>query len=98
MMIVGRPSITSKIKLQSIKMGSGSIARVDTLKILGVTIDDQLSWTQQTNQVIRKGYGALAMLYPLKNILSTENKKVLANAYILSIINYASMVWLGNEN
>ncbi len=36
------------------------------------------------------------MLYPLKRILSKENKIVLVNAFVFSIISYASCIWGNN--
>lgn len=46
----------------------------------------------------KKCYGSLSQLYPIQKVTSIENRKILAQAYILSHINYASVVWLSRCN
>jgi hypothetical protein len=74
------------------------IKRVYVTKVLGVLIDDCLSWVPQTNTVAQKCRNILWSLYPLKGCLSVDSKKLLVDALVNSILFYACIVWMNKSN
>ncbi len=70
--------------------------RSSLLKILGVVIDETLSFSEHCQKTIQKCYKNLSLLYPLKRILCLENKIILVNALIFSVLSYALCIWGNN--
>ena len=64
-------------------------------KLLGVTIDNTLSWSTQGDSVINKCYTYL--LSRIKSCVSVGNRKLFYNACILPHFNYCCII-LGNCN
>ena len=66
---------------------------VNSAKLLGVTIDSKLNFSEHVSAVSKKAYGTRAFLY--RNF-STENCKFKAAActtYVRPVVEYASTVW-----
>jgi len=93
-MYCGRPSLLNQLDDFEIQMNGQTIQRVDSLKILGVMIDDKLNWTTQINNVSKKCNCMLSTLFPVRDIVSSHSRQILINAYVLSVLNYASIIWL----
>ena len=66
-------------------------------KLLGVTIDNTLSWSTQVDSVINKCNTYLYLLSRVKSFLSVENRRLFYNAYILPYFDYCCIIW-GNCN
>lgn len=97
-MVTARKNVLRRLTINSLKSNCGVVQRVKNMKILGVHFDECLSWNTHVNYVSKKCYSSLSLLYPLKHILSVEQKKILVSSFILSIINYAAVVWLGKTS
>jgi len=92
-MVVARPHLLKKLGIISLQMNNVSISRVDSLKILGCTIDDQLSWCKHLSNTTRKCFASLSPLFSFRNVLSVSTRKQIVNALILSKLKYAASVW-----
>ena len=79
-----------------IKHEGKAIDQVRTFKCLGVTIDENLLWTDHVNNLCRKVYAGLAMLKRVKPYVDVISLKLLYNCLIQSQIDYCSEVW-GNR-
>lgn len=69
-----------------------------SVKYLGVTLDQKLSYSQHTTNARNKAAGALAKLRPLirnHSALGIKNGKIILKTFIRPILTYASTVWGG---
>jgi hypothetical protein len=69
------------------------IQREDSVKFLGITIDDKLKFDLHVTNLCIKAGNQLNVLYRFKNIFSIEEKKILYTTFILSNFNYCPIVW-----
>ena len=93
--IIGSRQNLKKLKninLSPIKIGDNTIERVYEAKNLGVTFDEELSWTRHVNLSIAKAYGKLKQAYRFKNFLNEQAKINLTETYILSQLNYGDII------
>lgn len=66
-------------------------------KLLGVHIDNTLSWQSQVEKTIKKCNSLLYLLRRIKGYISIEIRKLFYNAYILPHLDYCCSIW-GNTN
>ena len=71
------------------------IEQVTEYNVLGVVVDEQLSWHAHTNMVSKKLSKNLHLLSRLKQFTDEDTRKIFCNAHILPHINYCSTVWDG---
>jgi Reverse transcriptase (RNA-dependent DNA polymerase)/Endonuclease-reverse transcriptase len=93
LLVVGRPHIVKSLGHISIKIGDVTIHASSSIKILGLLIESSLDWSQHIHSLTRKCNSVLWSLYPIQHLLSISNRKIIVNAYVLSIINYMSIIW-----
>ena len=79
---------TSKIHI-----GSQPIDYSSQEKLLGVTVDSSLNWSEQIDKTIKKCNSLLFLLGRIKVFLSIPNRKLFYNAYILPHIDYCCTIW-----
>ena len=93
--------ITSRQKHQlchltlNLSIDNNPIEQVNSHKVLGTIIDDQLSWKKQIDSLCKKLSRSLYLLNRLKIYIDSDARKIFFNAHCLSHINYASTVWSG---
>ena len=63
------------------------------MDLLGINIDNKLKFDKHITGLCRKVSAQLAVLNRFKNILSTDVKLKLYNAFILAHLNYCNIVW-----
>jgi exonuclease III len=78
-----------------LKLNSKCIEHVHEHKVLGVIIDDEMTWSSHISHVNKTLSRNLFLLYQLKHYVGTEARLSFYYAHILSHINYASNVWCG---
>ena len=76
-----------------ILIGSNSVEITSSVKLLGVTIDNQLNFNIHITNICKSASNQLNALVRLKPFLGFEEKKVLINSFILSNFNYCPLVW-----
>jgi hypothetical protein len=69
------------------------IQEVDSHLILGVTIQNNLSWNNYLGDISSRISSKLHLLKRIKNFLNATCRKIFFHAYIQSIIDYASTLW-----
>ena len=67
--------------------------QVQSTKLLGVWIDEQLKWHEHVNSVILKLRSKIHMLRKGKNLLSTHARRILYFAQIHSHLTYGLVCW-----
>ena len=93
-------SITTRQKRQNISsrmplyIGNEKIVEVATHKVLGVTIDNNLSWTTHVNELTNVSQ-KLYQLAKIKHFLNAHARKLFFHAHIQPIIDYACFNTLG---
>ena len=76
-----------------LKIDDTVIPCVSTTKILGVHIDDALSWNVQIKHVYNKIVKNLHILQKSKSFLSIDSRKLFYNSYILPQSDYCCIIW-----
>ena len=69
------------------------VEEVDRHKVLGVIIDNNLSWYDHVTSLCKIVSQKIFQLTKIKHFLDHHSKKVFFHAHIQSIINYASTLW-----
>ena len=77
-------------------MNGQYLENVTSEKLLGVTLNHNLSWEEHISCVISKVNSKLALLRHIKGCLPIETRKLFSNAHILSYMDFCSNVW-GNS-
>lgn len=78
-----------------LNINGSTIDQVTEHKVLGVIIDDRLSWQAHINSVSKTLSKNLHLLSQLTQFTNKEARILFCNAHILPQINYCSTVWDG---
>ena len=65
------------------------------IKILGVYIDQKLTWSKQINVVKRNATNIIRKIHRINKFLPLKLKMTLYNTLIVPIFNYADIIWGG---
>ena len=79
----------------SVKMGETQIEPSATVKVLGVTIDSNLTFDAQISSVIRRCYATMSGLAKLAHSLPKEVKQIIIEALVFPHLSYCMTVWAG---
>ena len=86
------------LKLE-LSLQSLPIEQVTKHKVLGVVLDQNLSWDDHINQLCKKLSKNVYLLSKLAKVADQKSLLIFANAHIFSHIDYASTLWDGaSEN
>ena len=78
----------------TINIGNYCITSKKSVKLLGVTIDQNLTFNDHINDMCRRANQKISALLRIRSYISTERAKLLCNAYIMSSFNYCPLVWI----
>ena len=84
----------NKCKDSVVTIGNSIIKESDHEKLLGVTFDKKLSFTQQVEDLCKKANQKLHALARLSNYTDPVKLKLLMDAFINSQFNYCPLVWM----
>ena len=73
------------------------LERVDTIKDLGILVDEKLSFTEHINNKINKAYAMLGLIKQNFNYLTVPTCILLYKNMIRSHLDYCSSVWSHTE-
>ena len=62
------------------------------VKLLGITIDDQLKFKKHIEDLYKKASYKLHVLWRIRGYLTVEKARILANGFIDSQFNYAPLI------
>ena len=77
-----------------LQLGIGTCSWVPPWKLLIKTIDNALNFHEHVSRLVRKVSNQLQVLKRHKRLIPTGAKKHLYEAFILSHLNYCSVIWL----
>ncbi len=69
------------------------IKRDSDVKLLGITIDDQLRFNKHVDILCKKAARQLNVMYRFKGIFKFKEKETVYNTFILANFNYCPIVW-----
>ena len=90
------PSIKNWIL--NFKLNGKKLFQTNSVKYLGIKIDKQLNWREHINEVAIKLNRANAMLYKVREFVSTDTLRSIYYAIFDSHLNYGNLVWGQNTN
>ena len=67
-------------------------------KILGIQVDDNLTWNSHFNFLSKKLSSYMWLLSKVRTYLSTEHRVLFYNAYIKPHLDYCSLIWSNTSN
>ena len=77
----------------SIKLGTTELPRVETVKLLGMWLDQNLTWDEHLSKLKSRIKRNMTMLQVGVNLLDVHSKKVLYYAQIYSHLSYGLPLW-----
>ena len=86
-----RQNLVTNLPLLTIK--SDVIEEVQDHKVLGITIDNNLSWTPHVNALCKKISTKVFQLSRLKHFVNFPTRKLFFTSHIQSLIDYGSALW-----
>ena len=94
-MLLGSSQKLSKLEDKNLTLilNDTTLNQVCEHKVLGVTIDNKLSWDAQVNIVCKSLTNKISLLNKIKCYLPLECRKLYYNAYILPIMDYCDTIW-----
>ena len=69
------------------------INRKETVRFLGVLVDEKLTWNQHISAIKSKMSRYVGIMYTLKAILRFSARKNIFHSFVQSHLNYCSLVW-----
>jgi len=79
----------------NLSLNDQAIEQVHEHRLLGVLVDDKISWQPHVNDLCKKISKKVYLLSKLQQFIDTDTRKLFFNAHIKSHIDYASIVWDG---
>ena len=76
-----------------IRINNEEIKTAETLKLLGVTIDSRLSFSEHVNSACKKASQRISVLMRLRNRIPIKAKLQLYKAAVLPYLTYCHLVW-----
>ena len=89
-MVLGRSTRQSII----VNINNINIRESSSVTLLGLTIDNRLTFRDYVNILCRRANLKLHALRRIRKYLTTVKAKLLCNAFINSQFNYASTIWM----
>ena len=93
--IFGSKSSLKKASDFHITLSDSHIRPEPTVKVLGVTLDQCLTWEAHISAVVRKTNAILLSLYKIRHYFSPDILKVLVHAHVFPHLLYCMSVWGG---
>ena len=76
-----------------IKCDEKAVIRVQCIELLGIHFDENLSWKDHVNNVVKSCYSTLRTLRQFKRFAQLNVRKTLAESLVLSKISYCNVVY-----
>jgi len=97
-LLVGSPVMLSRIQSFHVSLNSTPLISSSTACILGLHVDCSWSFQHHVTIKCRAAYARLRLLYPLRHILSTQQKLHLSQLLVLSLFDYADIIYVPSLN
>ena len=81
------------LKLPVLMIGNNNIQRKSSMKLLGVLLDEQISWNDHVRTVKNKITKNIGLLHRVSEFLNEDSLKTVYLSYINSYLNYTNIAW-----
>ena len=78
----------------SVKIGNDIIKSSNSVKLLGITIDNKLNFKEHLTNICKKVSNKLHGLARVSNYMSTHKLRIIMKAFIESQFQYCPLVWM----
>ena len=92
-LLLMKPNNLTDIFPDHIEVNNTEIKRNESVKFLGITIDDKLKFDVHVTNLCIKAGTQLNVLYRFKNVFNIEERKIVYQTFVLSNFNYCPIVW-----
>ena len=92
-MLLGKKNKTEDSSSINVKIDEQIIKSSPDLKLLGVTLDDELSFSSHISDICKKASKKVGVLVRLRNMIPREAKLQLYKSAILPNLTYCHLVW-----
>ncbi len=92
-MVLSRKKSRPQADSINITLHGETIRQQETVKYLGVVVDQNMNWVQQVEEVRRKSLAGLASIRRASAYLPSCTMRLLYNVIILPHLDYCSVVW-----
>ena len=75
------------------KIQDVSLPTQNSVKLLGITIDDRLKFDEQVDYMCQRASKQLKVMYRFKQVFKEKEKKVIYNTFVMSNFNFCPVVW-----
>ena len=90
----GKPDKVKECKtLSSLSLQNRTLECKESVKYLGVTFEENMSWNEQAKSVRQKAYLSIHKIKRISNLIDVHTKKLLLNALVMPHINYCCSSW-----
>ena len=89
MLVLGNRNNSVEITVRHV-----TIRSTNSVELLGITIDNNLSFDVHINQLCSKARSRVWSLNRIRMYLNFDQRKLIFKAYIMSIFNYAPIIWM----
>ena len=79
---------------ESITVDNQQIEVASSVKLLGLQLDDKLSFNLHISNICKSAAIELNALIKLKKFMNFEQKKILSNSSFMANFNYCPLVWM----
>jgi len=88
-----RNKLTEDEKLLNVKLENSTLEQVSTYKLLGITIDHELTFDDHVDSLCGKLAQRIGILRSIRSLLPQNERVLLYNTTIKSILMYSSSIW-----
>ena len=81
----------------SVHINRWPLERESSLKYLGVILNEDMSWNDHIENLIRKSNQRLGLLKRIKHLLPFDARQTLYNSLVLPLFDYGDIIW-GDKN
>ena len=93
LMTLGGHSFKSKWQQVDVQLQGTTIPETESVRYLGLTIDQDLSWRTHVSNVRKKAFAAIGCIRRASCYLPVKIRKMLYNSLVLPHLDYCSTVW-----
>ena len=86
--------IITKENAPSVRIGNDNITCSNSVKLLGVTIDNKVNFKEHLTNICKKVSNKLYALARVSNYMSTHKLRIIMKAFIGSQFQYCPLVWM----
>uniref|UniRef100_A0AAQ5ZG27 Reverse transcriptase domain-containing protein n=1 Tax=Amphiprion ocellaris TaxID=80972 RepID=A0AAQ5ZG27_AMPOC len=91
--LIGSPHLLKDSPVLNVSIGGSVIEQVVEAKLLGVKVDNMLSWNNQITYILNKFGKSLAMVRCCSKCIPYSVRKILVESIVLCHLDYCSIIW-----